>query len=214
MQPPKSDICVICGERAATTQDHVPPKGFFKGSKVSDLVTVPACSTCNNGASSDDEDMRFYISMQIGKYPPEASNLWEQGARKSIQRKASLRNHVLGTAREMKVFSKDKGAVERIAVEVPASLYDTVFSRTVRGLYFHHTARILGPNCQTQVSPLISQPDDPFIWQLHFNEIGGQACKYWYGVDSEDLDASLWLFQFYGAHWIQVTTGAVCEDDS
>jgi hypothetical protein len=214
MQPPKSDVCVICGIRAATTHDHVPPKGFFKGSKNAALVKVPACAPCNNGASSDDEDMRFYMSMQVGKQTPESSRLWEQGAHKSVKRKTALRNHVLGTAREMQVLGEDGRPVVRLAVEVPGSLYDAVFSRTVRGLYFFHTARILNRACQTEVSPLVSRPEDPLIEELHYNEIGGHACKYWYGVDSEDLDASLWLFQFYGAHWIQVTTGALCGDDA
>lgn len=31
MQPPKSSICVICGIRPATTSEHLPPRGFFKG---------------------------------------------------------------------------------------------------------------------------------------------------------------------------------------
>ena len=50
MQPPKSSICVICGIRPATTVEHVPPKGFFKGYS-GELRTVPACTTCNNSSS-------------------------------------------------------------------------------------------------------------------------------------------------------------------
>lgn len=214
MQSPKSDVCVICGIRAATTHDHVPPKCFFKGSKGAALVTVPACAPCNNGASADDEDMRFYMSMQVGKKTLESSRLWEQGARKSVMRKTALRNHVVGTGRAMQFVGEDGRSVSRLAVEAPVTLYEVVFSRTVRGLYFFHTARILSPDCQTKVSPLVLQPEDPLIKELHYNEIGGHACKYWYGVDSEDLDGSLWLFQFYGAHWIQVTTGAVCDEDA
>lgn len=70
MQPPKSETCVICGVRLAETVDHVPPKGFFRGVVNAQLRTVPACRTCNNGASSDDEDVRFFISAQIGKQNP------------------------------------------------------------------------------------------------------------------------------------------------
>ena len=158
MHLPKGDVCAICGIRGAAARDHVPPKGFFKGSKDAALVTAPACAPCNNRASSCyDEDMRFYMSMQVGKQAPESSRLLEQGARRSVKRKTALRNHVLGTARQMQVFGEDGRSVVRLAVEVPANLYDAVFSRTVCGLYFFRTARILSPGCQTKVSPLVSQ---------------------------------------------------------
>lgn len=91
MQPPKSETCVICGVRIAETVDHVPPKGFFRGVENAQLRTVPACHTCNNGASSDDEDVRFFISAQIGKQNPASKKLWEDGAHKTILRKTKLR---------------------------------------------------------------------------------------------------------------------------
>ena len=157
MHLPKGDVCVICGIRGATARDHVPPKGFFKGSKDAALVTAPACAPCNNGASSNDEHMRIYMSMQVGKQTPESSRLSEHGARRSVKRKTALRNQVLGTARQMQVFDEDGRSVVRLAVEVPANLYDAAFSRSVRGLYFFRTARILSPGCQTKVSLLVSQ---------------------------------------------------------
>ena len=100
MQPPKSETCVICGVRTAETVDHVPPKGFFKGVTNAQLRTVPACWVCNNGASSDDEDMRFYISTQIGKQNPASKVLWDDGAYKTIKRKIKLRNSFLANVRE------------------------------------------------------------------------------------------------------------------
>lgn len=83
MQPPKSDICVICGVRPADTVDHVPPKGFFKGVVNAQLRTVPCCRDCNNGASSDDEDLRFYLSAQIGKENSASKVLWDDDAYKT-----------------------------------------------------------------------------------------------------------------------------------
>lgn len=105
VQPPKSDICVICGLNKATTKDHIPPKGLFKGLN-SQLITVPACLTCNAGTSSEDEDFRFYISMQIGKQTPGSARLWDDGAYKSIIRKTSLRHAVIKTAHEVTILDK------------------------------------------------------------------------------------------------------------
>lgn len=48
--------CAYCTE-PATTQDHIPPKGMFaKG--IPNKPWVPACQSCNGGASLDDEYMQ------------------------------------------------------------------------------------------------------------------------------------------------------------
>jgi hypothetical protein len=50
--------CAYCAAQTATTDDHIPAKAFFaKGSRPA-LVTVKACSACNQGASADDEYFR------------------------------------------------------------------------------------------------------------------------------------------------------------
>lgn len=213
MQPPKSNVCVICGVRPATTQDHVPPKGLFKGLGVP-LITVPACAECNNGAASDDEDLRFFVSMQVGKQTTGSARLWDQGAHKSVKRKAALRNQVLSTAREIATVREDGSPVTKLVVEVQARVYDSVFGRTTRGLYFFHTGRILSPQTRIAVHPRHSKPEDELFLELHQNEIGGQACKYWFWVDSDDTQASRWLYEFYGLHWVRVATGAICDDDA
>src|SRR3954447_2286562 len=46
--------CVYC-DKPATTRDHIPPRCLFGENKPSNLVTVPACEKCNNGAARDDE---------------------------------------------------------------------------------------------------------------------------------------------------------------
>ena len=206
MQPPKSDICVLCGIRPATTRDHVPPKCFFRGLQIA-LNTVPACGQCNNGASSDDEDMRFFISMQVGKQAPGAASLWKDGALKSVKRKTSLRQQVTSTARKILVADCSGSVSPRIAVEVPARLYDSVFGRSTRGLYFLHTTRILGPDVAIQVAPLTSPPSDALLAPFQYSEVGAGAFSYWFGIEAEDQSSSLWLYRFYGSHWVQTTTG-------
>jgi hypothetical protein len=212
MQPPKSHICVICGIEVATTRDHVPPKGLFKGVVDANLITVPACQPCNNRSSPDDEDMRAFISMQVGKQTPETAQLWDKGALKSIKRKTALRNQVLSTAQKIALVGEDGVAVTRLAVEIPAKTIESVFGRTTRGLYFFHTGRILDPSCRVEVTPQLARQIDPLYEQFQYNEIGGSACRYWYGIVSADPTSTLWLYCFYHSVWIQVLTGAMCED--
>lgn len=206
MQPPKSEICVLCGVRPATTRDHVPPKCFFRGLQIA-LNTVPACVECNNGASSDDEDLRFFVSAQVGKQAPGAASLWEDGALKSVMRKARLRQQVVSTAREVLIADSTGNVSPGVTVEVPARLYDSVFGRTTRGLYFLHSKRILDAHVAIKVVPLASPPDDALLSPLQYDEVGAGAFSYWFGVAVDDIMSSLWLYRFYGSHWVQATTG-------
>lgn len=211
MQPPKSDTCVICGVRPAETVDHVPPKGFFKGVVNAQLRTVPACLACNNGASSDDEDVRFFISAQIGKQNPASKKLWEDGAHKTILRKSKLRQAFVATAGEMAVVGEYGTRTTRVAFLVPVSTYQRVFERTARGLYFFHTGRILPAAVPVAVTMLAGTPnmDAEDIQMLNVETVGDGACVYRYGVVVEDADCSMWIFEFHHAHWALVSTGAV-----
>ena len=209
MQPPKSDICVICGTRPAVTVDHVPPKCFFKGVANAQLDTVPACTVCNNGASSDDEDVRFYISAQIGKEYAAAAALWDDGAYRSIKRKLKLRQSFLANAREVQVREEDGTTTSRMSFHVPISTYQRVFERTTRGLYFFHTGLILPPNVPVSATMLAGTPDlqTNEIRLLTIETIGDGACVYRWGITHEDPNTSLWIYEFHKAHWALATTG-------
>lgn len=210
MQPPKSDICVICGVRPAETVDHVPPKCFFKGVEDAQLRTVPACSICNNGASSDDEDVRFYISAQIGKQNPASAALWDGGAYRTINRKLKLRKSFLANAREVQVREEDGITTNRLSFHVPIGTYQRVFERTTRGLYFFHTGLILPAAIPVSATMLAGTPnlDTDEIRMLNVEAIGKGACVYRYGVTAEDVNSSLWIYEFHKAHWAFVTTGS------
>jgi hypothetical protein len=210
MQAPSSNICVICSLRAAATRDHIPPRAFFKGTSA-DFLTVPTCAECNNGASYDDEDMRFFLSMQIGKQTSAAAALWEKGALKSVRRKASLRNQVTQTARKVELRSADGTIMNRIVVEVPARLYDSVFGRITRGLYFAHTGRILPAAVPIQVSPFASPPAAEILSMFKMHQIAGDAFSYGFLNVDNDATSSLWLYCFHKNHWVQASTGSACD---
>jgi hypothetical protein len=211
MRPPKSKTCVICGISPAETVDHVPPRGFFKGVENAQLRTVPACQACNNSASSDDEDVRFFISAQIGKQNPTSKKLWEDGAHKTILRKTKLREAFVATAREVTVVDEDGTHSTKVAFLVPVSTYQRVFERTTRGLYFFHTGRILPADVPISVTMLAGTPnlETDEIRVLNIETVGNSACVYRYGVAPEDVDSSLWIYELHQAHWALVTTGSV-----
>ncbi|WPC67344.1 hypothetical protein SBP18_02255 [Rhodoferax ferrireducens] len=155
--------------------------------------------------------MRFFLSAQIGKQNPASKKLWEEGAHKTILRKSKLRQAFVASAGEMVVVGNDGTHTTRIAFRVPVSTYQRVFERTARGLYFFHTGRILPAAVPVAVTMLAGMPniDTEEIQMLNVETIGEGACVYRYGVVVEDIDCSLWIFEFHHAHWAMVSTGTV-----
>lgn len=213
MQPPKSDICVICGTRPASTSEHVPPRGFFKGT-TGQFRTVPACSTCNNANSEDDEELRNYVSAQVGKQTPGAKELWEKGAHKSLSRSEKLRSKLLSTTHEVEVLAEDGSKIRRLAFMIPVSLYQRVFERVTRGLYFWHTEHILPASTPVQIFLFESVPDlaAPEFQILDAHSVAEDAFEYRFSIDSEDPKNSVWLYTVHRLQWIQASTGALVEE--
>ena len=213
MQPPKSSICVICGVRPATTAEHVPPKGFFKG-VVGQFRTVPACSTCNNGSSEDDESLRNCISAQIGKQTTGAKYLWEMGAHKSLLRSTKIRSALQSTLQEVEVVNEDGSTATRLAFLVPVSLYQRVFERVTRGLHFFHTGRILPSDIPVQINLLTNAPDlsSPEFQVFEKHSIAEGAFEYNFVLDPEKNTHGVWLFTIHGSHWVQSSTGVLAHN--
>lgn len=212
METVKSEKCVICGERAAVTRDHVPPKNLFPKPRPNDLVTVPACSECNNGSSVEDEDFRTYLSFQIGLQSHLTEKLWFDGAKKSLERRKSLQQQIIASLRPIMVETKT-GITSETAFEVPERVYVRVFERVVRGLYFHHFKKILGKEVPISISPLVGIDDNSLklLEEIPVAAIGDPAFVYKYAVASDDENSSLWVMQLYEAHWIEAVTGSAID---
>lgn len=213
MQPPKSDICVICGTNPATTDEHVPPRGFFKGLS-GQFRTVPACSACNNGSSKDDEELRLYISAQIGKQTEGAKVLWEKGAHKSVLRSTQLRSTFMSTLREVPVVLPNGEVANRLAFLVPVALYQRVFERVTRGLFFWHAGSILPRDTSVKIQLLVGTPDldSPDLKALEAHTVAEAAFEYRFGIDPENNRNTVWLFGVHQAHWLYATTGVLADE--
>lgn len=212
MQPPKSDICVICGLNPATTTEHLPPRGFFKG-MAGNFRTVPACSECNNGSSSDDEALRNYISAQVGKETSASASLWDKGAHKSLKRSGKLRADFLSTMQEVKLV-EGNSTVTRLAFLIPVSLYQRVFERVTRGLYFWHSGTILPTTVPVKIDRLETPPDlsQPDLQVLENQKVLPNAFEYWYSLAPEDNNHGVWLFCIHNNEWVYATTGALVDE--
>lgn len=207
MRPPKSSICVICGIRPATTDERIPPRGFFKG-VTGQFRTVDACSICNNGSSADDEAIRNYISAQIGKQTVGAKLLWESGAHKSLLRSSKLRSEFTSTLREVEVAGENGEITKRLAFQFPTHLYQRVFEKVTRGLYFWHTTNILPRESSVKMTffPTAPSLNFPEFELLEKHSIADDAFEYRFLIDTEGARNSFWLFSIHKSHWIQCLT--------
>lgn len=213
MQPPKSEICVICGANPATTDEHVPPRGFFKGLS-GQFRTVPACGACNNGSSKDDEELRLYVSAQIGKQTEGAKFLWEKGAHKSVLRGTQLRSNFLSMLREVPAVFPTGEVANRLAFFVPVALYQRVFERVTRGLFFWHTGSILPKDTSVNIQLLVGTPglNYPDLKALEAHTVAEGAFEYRFGIDPEDNRNTVWLFGVHQTHWLYATTGVLADE--
>lgn len=212
MQPPKSSICVICGVRPATTKDHLPPRGFFKGISAQ-FLTVPACTVCNNGSSEDDEILRNFISAQIGLKTIGAKFLWEAGAHKSLLRSPQIRSIFLNSLFEVSALD-DSGVISsRLGLIVPIELYQRVFARITRGLHFLHTGRVLAPETPVHISLLHGTLDisAPEILLFESHSIADGAFNYKFLFNIQDDESVVWLFNLHGVQWVLATTAKLVD---
>src|SRR6516225_8918075 len=81
--------CVLCGERPATTMDHVPPKALFLQPRPK-LITVPACAICNRGTSEAKAKFMVYMSVKRGNDTPSSISFWENGGLKTVKNNNKL----------------------------------------------------------------------------------------------------------------------------
>lgn len=203
---PNLTNCVICGKRAATTRDHVPPEGIFPKPLPSNLITVPACARCNNGTSTHDENFKVLLSLYCGQFNPEVSRLINTHALPTLGHNQKL-NRTLITRMCPTYRSSSSGIIyERgWSVDWDETSTKIVIERTVRGLYFHHFNEILGEETECRISRL----DDDNLeialgifsnWSKGY--IGDKnEVVYLYAQQKEEILHSVWIFEFYGVLW-------------
>ena len=158
--------CGFCGAPGATV-DHVPSRKFFPQPRPSDLVTVPACSSCNNKTSADEEYFLHVMMSHVASEGPIVEAL-------RIQRFSLPK-----TARRLRMARQMLSRVRMVPVHSPTGVQlgfapalegvdfarlERVFEKVVRGLYFveygqrpptdRRTQSLLDPHRQLMAHPV------------------------------------------------------------
>ncbi|WP_144076868.1 HNH endonuclease [Salinicola socius] len=198
-----TQICAICGERDGVTRDHVPPKAIFPKPRPENLVTVPACLECNNGASDDDDLFKVFLSMQAASNSEIARRLFQEKTARTLERNQVLLSAIMEESREVQVVINQGWVETRTGVLWNSKAHDAVIERTMRGLYFHHSGSHVPKGSNLSVQWLRGIPEEIEVNLDSFNTvvIGDDQVTYKYMINEDDSRYSLWLFDFYGAHW-------------
>jgi len=204
-------ICAICGTNQGTTRDHVPPKSIFPKPRPSNLITVPACIECNNGASVYDDLFKVFLSLQATESNEMARRLFEEKTLKTLRRNSVLLERIKEESKEIEVINNDGELETRTGVLWDSQAHDAVIERTIRGLYFHHVGEPLSEETELSVQWLKEIPRElmPRLNLFTRVEIGDNQVTYKYLIYDQDPRLSVWLFDFYGAHWASGHTSPI-----
>ena len=202
--------CAYCG-KPGTTKDHVFPRQIYPVSRASSrvqLLTVPACESCN-GSWSDDEVVFRNVLTLCGETPNEArKELWASTIQRSFaeadgqHRIAQLADRmraidVHGQARTMIFPGKDQSVLR-------------VVRKAIRGLSYHHFMEGCVPDERVWADVLLYKVPDHLLPELQHSHRDPEVVEYWFGKKSGYGFTSTWLLTFYRT----VTfIGAVKEED-
>lgn len=197
-------ICVICGSRKAVTRDHIPPKGIFCQPRPNNLITVPACKECNNGASDLDERFRVHLSLHVARKGNDTARNFYEEALRTLEHNSELRREILSKL-EPVYLTTESGIIHDKGYRMlwDSQAHDAIVERMIRGLYYHHFRQILANRVDIEVQwlkkltpEIVSMPKD---WRV--NTFGTGEVTYIFARKAGSPLDSVWIFQFYKGHW-------------
>jgi len=213
--------CIYCGNRKATTVDHVPPKAIFSRPLPGDLRTVPCCEPCNKAAGLDDE--YFRDALAISAYDVPSAKQLAGSFIRSVTRAGSSRykRELLESMREEDLTTPAGIHLGRSTVcPVDGRRLTAVVERTVRGLFYWHEKRRLSPSCPVypyeSTAVVLQRPDmisglqEIGKWVQGSDGIGsviGDVFAYRYAFREPNSDTTWWMLLFYESVLYFVRTG-------
>ena len=205
-------LCIYCGKRSGSTEDHVPPRSLFPKPRPSNLVKVPACRECNAGFSDDDEMLALFICLQAGMVGKWQSELHEK-VKRAVQKNRRFQRILQQASPDIPVLAPDGSILEFVrllswtALPVKSSL-----ERIVIGLAYHHYGIRVHESGYTKISieprETINCPEIVDVLQhCKFSSIGHEhEFEYRHGRATDSPFATVWEFVIYRAfHFVAFT---------
>ena len=213
-----SGVCVLCGNNAATTKEHIPPQSLFIKAP-NEYLLVPACSRCNQGTKLQDEHLRQVMSG--ASHTEEGLAVWRSKVRPKLKafpktRAGLARNLVRGA---INVPGIGTAPVPVLLVE--ASRLRVSIRKLVWGLHWFHSGKILPKDESLGLQPLniaevgahFDDPEREKVFKLTKSGIytNQEVMRTFYYTCAITPENSLWYFFFYRQNVVIAYTGTAAE---
>jgi hypothetical protein len=207
-----SQLCIYCQEREATTVDHVPPKCLFPKPR-SELITVPACESCNHQASLDDEYFRSAIVARWETDDLPAAQELRQIVFRSFERRPGWKEGWFAKTRFVEFIDEFGQPDNKMQYQMDYDRLARVAERIIRGLHFNEFGELLPKDCpilimqdwaldnvnrspDSKVDKFIASLDGGIARTIHEDIFSYRRES----VEGEKLTA-VWLLQFFNCIW-------------
>ncbi len=198
------DLCAFCGIRAGDTSGHAPGRLFFPQPRPDDLITVPACAQCNNGASKDEEFFRATYLFSNAGTTATGQRLWDQKQHSAYRKNQGLRAAIARKLHPVDVFnSYDLWLGKRTAIELDHNRLSRVVASIIRGLFYFETATVIEPDVRVEAAPLLTDAAIAQVKELSKDTRPGKrdwpgTFQYRCGISNDVRQGSIWFVRFFG----------------
>jgi len=140
---------VYCALANGITRDHVPPKSFFPTPRPHNLITVPACLKCNQGAGKDEDYFLATLMFSEAGVTPAGKKVWNDRLRRSYEKNVGLRRQIAGSLQHREMVTPGGIYLGRgMTIKYDEARLERVVTKIVRGLYFREQGTALDPDVE------------------------------------------------------------------
>jgi hypothetical protein len=210
-------VCVYCGKSSLCTLDHAIPRALFANPLPSNMITIPACRSCNQKKGELDTYLRDLLTADLWTYEnPQARAVLEQKVRPSVRRNRSLVWRAAATRSRMVSLHTPGGIYlgDLPAVPFDGKRLNLALSMITRGLYFKVFWARLPDDSRLDIGRV-----DPLLVMELWDRLVQPGCNGPFAIDSNvfwfmflvhSTEPLLmhWLFGFYCSIFFVVTAQA------
>ncbi|MFQ6028426.1 MAG: hypothetical protein ACE5Q6_13115 [Dehalococcoidia bacterium] len=195
------------------TNDHVPPRNIFPKPRPINLITVPACDSCNSSTSKDDEYFRMMLCMSEQEGDNASAHKNRETIIRSLKREhaVGLKTDFLSHTQKVQVKNPNGLFLSRTSYEVDLQRIFGTVAKTVKGLFYYETGRRLHEKYAVKVQNEDSLRDLPVelihelfrgilipLYRTPPNVIGNGDFSYRFHIAEKNPFWSAWHLTFYG----------------
>lgn len=199
--------CVYCGKPAGRTKDHVPPKSIFLDPLPRQLVTVPACESCNSGFSCLDTSFKEWLGFSIGVKNDQQKRYWNEKLLPTVRNNRRRHEEIISSIHQAGGLSVRAAPVPLYQLMIDASIQERMMARLVRGLWYREHKKIVPPDLPISQMLLSDfQGYESLLSRCRWKHFDDQF-SYGFGLVPEYEWTACWCFLFHGANATIVLTG-------